>query len=244
MRRAVVQVPAFVEPNIDVALAGIATQTPPPGWMVDVEAWVTMDQHDNETWRLANADPGVSAHEAPPGKLSARNAAHDWAVSLGADAVVTWDADCYPANANVLTELLAPLDDGAAAVNGKPVPAGVTPFGMVNRVMSAVEDAIWPHMHGQLSAIPAETWRAAGPFDDSLDQTDGIAVRNEEEFDFYSRCAALGPVPTAGRAVVYETPRRSLYRFNKATRRLSMGRYQLDQWERERGQTTFDTERP
>ena len=63
-------------------------------------------------------------------------------------------------------------------------------------------------MHGRLSAFTADAWAAVGPFDDSVDQTNVVAVRLEEAFDFYRRIAGLGTVAYAPEATVHYDVRR------------------------------------
>lgn len=243
---AVVQVPAYREPDMRPVLDRIAEQKAPVGWSIQYEAWVTLDNHDNETWSVAQDHDAFEANEAPPGKLSARNAAHDHAFDGDATAVVTWDADAMPKDDTVLTHLLPPLSDqdGVIATNGNPMPPpSLNPVNVITTAVSRAEDVVRPHMHGQLSAFHRGAWLAAGRFFTDLDQTDSLAVRREEEFNFYKRLSFYGDVKRVPDAVVYEEPRRVLYRLNKAAHSMSGGRYPLTEWENERGDTTFDTQR-
>lgn len=241
-RSAVVQVPAFMEPALGRALDGVAGQRDVDGWTIDREAWVTIGHGDNETWRIARDHAAFTPREAPPGKLSARNAAHDTAFAEGADVAVTWDADVYPAHDGVLEALLAPFDRRAVvATNGNPRAPATSPLGLLTRFTSLAQDVLQPHLHGQLAALSADAWAAAGPFrTDDVDQTNSHDVRAEEEFAFLRRLREAGDVAFVPSAKVYEPPRRTLRTLNRAAHSMTGGRYGLDEYERTRGAETFD----
>lgn len=207
-----VQVPAYRESGtIAGVLSSINEQRVPGTVDVGLEAWVTPhpDRGRCSTWSEATSVPGVSVHEAPSGKLSARNVAHRHAVDEGADVIVTWDADAPPRHSDVLAELVNPFErPGVVATNSKPL-SPPTVLGLVTNTLGRFEDTVRPHMHGQLSAFTSDAWEAAGPFDESLDQTDVTPVRQEEEFDFYHRLDSLGEVAYCPEAVVMNHTRRA-----------------------------------
>lgn len=210
--RVFVQIPAFEEgPRLARVASQIVAQNPPQGVDVTYEAWVTLSPKDKSlcsTWQAAKSVDGLDVYEAPEGKLSARNAAHNHAIESGADVVVTWDADAPPLHADVLAELLAPFEsDDVVAVNGAPV-SPPTAVGTVVNVVGAVEDTVRPHLHGQLSAVRATAWWKAGPFDEKVDQTSVGSVRSEEEFSFYRRLRSLGRVVESKNAQVANSTRR------------------------------------
>lgn len=237
LKEAVVQVPAFQEENLALALDGIAGQTMPAGWEVDLEAWVTPSPR-YDTDAQAKAHPEFEAFEAPPGKLSARNAAHDHAREEGADVIVTWDADSKPAHGSVLAALLGPFgrDDDVVAVNGNPKMVR-SPLGYINRAASSIEELVSPHMNGQLSAVSAYAWEVVGPFAEDVDQREIHEVREEEEFDFRRRLESAGDVVDAKEAVVLEDDRRSRYHLWRAFDRF--GHYPADEWVSSRGEASF-----
>lgn len=244
---AVFQVFAYREPDLEPTLDAAARLDAPSGWTVDREVWVTLDQANNETWRIANNHPDYEAREAPPGKLAARNTAHHDAFGDDATAVVTYDADLRPGTPRLLEYLLEPLveDMNVAAVNSNPKPRGLGPLSFATWLGSRLEDALRPHMHGQCSSFHRGAWISAGPFrTEGIDHTDSRAVRAEEEYGFYNRIAASKAIVEYDpRAVVLESPRRTLYLLNKAARSMSQGRYPLDEWEEERGTSTFRPDR-
>lgn len=237
LKKAVVQVPAFQEADLDVVLDGIAGQTMPAAWEVDLEAWVTPDPR-YDTLAQARAHQQFEAFEAPPGKLSARNAAHDHAQEEGAEAIVTWDADSPPAHGSVLAAMLGPFgqDEDVVGVNGNPKMER-SPLGYAVRGLSALEDRLMPHMNGQLSAFSSYAWDAAGPFDEDLDQREINEVRDEEEFAFRSRLEDVGDVVDATEAVVLEDDRRVRHHLWRAMDRF--GHYPGDEWVTARGEASF-----
>lgn len=238
MNKAVVQVPAFKEPNVEQTLDQIADQGVPAGWTVEYEAWVTLDAEDNETWLQANAHPDFTAYEAPPGKISARNAAHGHAFNGDAHSVVTWDADSIPAHDGVLAAILEPLErDGVIASNGNPRKPYTNPVNVAASFLGTVEDYVRPHMNGQLHAFHRGAWVCAGPFRTDLDQRHMNAVRTEEEFRFHQRLRSCGEVVKAKDAVVVEDPRRVAHHLKRPFQRF--GRYPQTEWEKERGAKTF-----
>lgn len=215
MPRAVVQIPAYEEGRTVYKTATeITEQNVPTGWSVDYEAWVTLSPPDRDlcdTWQNAMAAENVDVFEAPQGKLSARNAAHDSAVDRGYDVLFSWDADAPPLHSNVLRSMLRAFEREPApvCVNSKPKSSPDGALGQAIDLLAGVEDVATPHVHGQCHAMTAEAWEQAGPFDELVDQTSLPEVRAEEEFGFWRRMRALGPVVQPPRAVVYNDPRRA-----------------------------------
>lgn len=179
------------------------------------EAWVTPT--NGVTMDVA-AEEGFDVHKADTGKLSARNQAHDHAVGSGQDAIITMDADSHVLSNEALDSLIEPLKSGnAVACNSVQVASrtpegGVSALGMVVDLGGTVEDVIRPHMHGQASSFTVDAWEYAGPFDETMDQTDSVSVRTEEEFGFYSRLREYGDVIFPESALVYNNPRRHVCR--------------------------------
>jgi len=212
----VVQVPAFEEGSEMLPVLGsIRDQPVPDSVSVDYQVWVTLSPPDRElcsTWQAAVGAEGFDVYEAPPGKLTARNAAHNYAVREGYDVIVSWDADAPPLADHTFAELLEPILNGSAScVNSNPYSSSAGAFGAVVDVFASVEDVTVPHIDGQLHAMTADAWRQAGPFDDGIDQTDVTEVRAEEEFAFRHRLQSQSAsgVVTAPGAVVYNDPRRA-----------------------------------
>ena len=214
MPSAVVQIPAYEEGRTVYETATeIAQQRVPDGWDVDYEAWVTLSPPDRElcdTWQNAMAAENVDVFEAPQGKLSARNAAHDSAVARGYDVFFSWDADAPPLNGDVMASMLRAFEQEPrpVCVNSKPKSSPDGLVGQAIDLFAAAEDVATPHIHGQCHALTAEAWQSVGPFDESLDQTSMVDVRAEEEFGFWRKLRSLGPVVQPRDAVVYNDPRR------------------------------------
>lgn len=212
----VVQIPAYEEGRQLTTTAEQIVAQPEPGFAsVDVEAWVTLSPPDKslcDTWQAGMAARGVDTFEAPAGKLTARNAAHDSALSRGYDVIVPWDADAPPIHDDTLTELLRPINnrEDVVAVNSRPV-AATDPdvIARLTDITGYALDRINPHIHGQCHALTAEAWQTVGPFDDSIDQTTSTVVRREEEFDFYDRLAEIGTVVDQRSAEVFNDTRRT-----------------------------------
>jgi len=215
--KAVVQIPAYEEGRTvyDTATE-ITNQRVPEGWDVAYEAWVTLSPPDKElcdTWQNAMAAENVEVFEAPQGKLSARNVAHDHAVEEGYDVFFSWDADAPPHHSDVLASMLTAFeaDPPPACVNTRPISGrkhGL--FGALVDTAATVEDILTPHVHGQCHALTAEAWQAVGPFDESVDQTSLPEVRAEEELGFYRRVKQeVGEIVTPPDATVYNDPRRA-----------------------------------
>lgn len=243
---AIVQVPAYREPNLGVTLDAIADQEPPEGWEIEYEAWVTPSCNDLSncrTYQAAETHDVFAAQVAPKYKLSTRNEAHESAAQGGYEAIVTWDADARPAHRDVLGLMLRPLAGEPVATNGNPVPAGIDPITMLAKAASRVDDVLRPHIHGQLSAFTAEAWMEVGPFDVSMDQTDSYQVRREEEFDFLDRLSAIGSVEYVPEAVVYEPPRRVLSNLDKAFHQMTGGRRPMSDYAQRQGSETFRPDR-
>jgi hypothetical protein len=211
--KAIVQLPAYDEADIiDDTMRAIRDQPTPNEFAVDYEAWITRNENKFglcDTMVTAERVDGWDTVEAPEGKLSARNAAHDSAVERGYDVIVTWDADATPLRQNTLVQLLAPFEDRAVvATNSKPV-AATTP-NPINRVVDLAgyaEDAFNPHLHGQCSAFRAAVWDDYGGFDTTTEQSEIDPVRKEEEFGLYDAFSEHGKVVDTG-ALVYNDPRR------------------------------------
>lgn len=211
----VVQIPAYEEGrSVYVTATKIVKQALPPGVSLDCQAWVTLSPPDKElcdTWQSAMGAEGVDVYEAPIGKLSARNAAHQHALDQGYDVIFSWDADAPPTHDTVLAEMIESFDHEPtpSCVNSRPV-SGHTGdlFGYVVNLFAAFEDIIVPHVNGQCHAMTAEAWAHAGPFDDSIDQTDIAEVRAVEEFGMYRALRSVGPVVQNPSATVYNDPRR------------------------------------
>jgi len=213
-----VQVPAFEEANqLPKTLREIDTQTVPSGVSVTKQVWVTRSEDCRgvcSTWQAAEMVEGWEVHEAPQGKLSARNAAHDHALRNGADLICAWDADAPPLTDTTLHSLVLDIldNDGVALANSNPVARDGSAIGLVSEVSSKVEDTIMPHIHGQCHVMTAEAWRLAGPFDTDLDESDIGDVRGEEEFDFRRRVEEVGEVVDVPEAEVFNDPRRNICR--------------------------------
>lgn len=209
----VVQIPAFQEGDrLRQTATEIAEQDVPESTTVDVEAWVTLSPPERSlctTWQAAMAAEGVDTFEAPQGKLSARNAAHDSAVDRGYDTIVTWDADAPPLRSDTLVQLLSPFSDGAVvATNSKPAAATApNPIDRVIDLAAYAEDAFKPHLHGQCSAFRAGVWDDYGGFDTTIEQSEIASVRQEEEFSFYDAVSECGKIVDT-KALVYNDPRR------------------------------------
>ena len=209
----VIQIPAFQEgQRLTETAEQIAAQPTPEFASVDVEAWVTLSPPDRSlctTSQAAMDARGVDTFEAPRGKLTARNAAHDAAVERGYDVIVTWDADAPPLREDTLLQLLEPfVDDAVAATNSKPAAATApNPIDRAVDLAAYAEDRIKPHLHGQCSAFRAGVWDDYGGFDTSIEQSEIDSVRQEEEFAFYDAVSEYGEIVDTG-ALVYNDPRR------------------------------------
>lgn len=214
MHTAVVQIPAYEEGRTVYETATeITDQRVPDGWDVDYEAWVTLSPPDRElcdTWQNAMEAEDVDVFEAPQGKLSARNAAHNSAVERGYDVLFSWDADAPPIGSAVLATMLREFekDPRPVCVNSIPksAPAGV--FGHVVDLAAGIEEVATPHVNGQCHALTTDSWGEVGPFDDTVDQTHLPAVRAVEEFGMWRKLRSLGPVAQPPGATVYNDPRR------------------------------------
>jgi hypothetical protein len=238
--RVAVQIPSFMEGTaVESTLDAWKRQTLADEHTASVQLWVTPASpafEDDPTVQVAREYPDVTVHRAPPGKLTARNTAHDHAVSRGYDAIVTADADVVPADAHVLQAAVDALaDPDVAAVNSRVRATGGV-AGPVATAAGRVMDFLRPHMNGQLSGFTAEAWERAGPFDESVDQTEMSAVRSEEEFDFRRRLEHSGSVarPKGVRAIegtrrIECHVQRSFARFGQPT----------DDYCSERGVSTF-----
>lgn len=215
MQRAVVQIPAYQEGrSVYKTSTEITQQYVPDGWEVDYEAWVTLSPPDRElcdTWQSAMAANNVDVFEAPQGKLSARNAAHNHAVDAGYDVFFSWDADAPPLHDDVLATMLQAFDSDPRPVCVNSRPRSAPRAGLLGYAIdfaAGIEGATTPHINGQCHALTAGVWEAVGPFDESLDQTSAADVRAEEEFGFWRELRGVGPVVSPPKATVYNHPRR------------------------------------
>jgi len=206
---------AFDEPvgGFRETLRSIQDQTVPKETPISYEAWITPSSTDDPLFDAARQE-GFSAHTAPQGKLSSRNAAHNQAVEDGADVIVSWDADAPAIRDDALKSLIQPFHDPEiVAVNSLPIsrksPSGRSMFGGLVDIGAMLEDITVPHIHGQCSAIRASAWEEVGPFSTAIDETDSVAVRSEEEIGFHRRLRAIGGV-TFAPSFVYNDPRRHL----------------------------------
>jgi len=218
--QAVVQVPAYNEADrLPNTAREILSQESPDGYSVDLQAWVTYSANENgccDTMAAAESVPGMDVFEAPVGKLSARNAAHSHAANRGYDVIVSWDADAPPEHDGVLSALLTPFDDpDVVATNSIPTALSRhrTLLGMGIDLFGAFEEVAFPHINGQAHAFTADAWEAVGPFDDTIDQTEMVKVRGEEEFGFGRKLRQYGKVVQPPDAKVYDDPRRIHCRF-------------------------------
>lgn len=229
-----IQVFAYDEKELGRTLDAIAAQWVPDWLEPRYEAWVTpaapaaargervAHSVTAREWDQAAAHDVFRAREAPPGKLSSRNVAHDEAVATGADAIVAWDADAPPLHDDALARLLAPIRRGeAVATNARPT-SPWTVVGTATNVVGWVHDLVQPHIHGQCHALTAAAWAGAGPFRvDEVDETtmmgallrDGIRI--EEEFAFRRRVDAVGPVVDTWDVRVRNDTRRTYCHFDR-----------------------------
>lgn len=231
---------AYHEKNYTATLDAWAAQEV-AGASIEREVWVTPscpDLDNCRTYQQAEQHPDWTAHTAPKGKLAARNAAHDHAVDAGSEVVIVTDADAPPLRDDTLASLLSPFsDDRVVAVNSRTVTPGL--WGAIVDPLGRLEDAAAPQMHGQLSAFTAYAWDVCGPFDTSINQTDGPTVRRVEERLFRSCLDDVGWVVTAPGARVLNHPRRLMCTVDRHP--LSSG--QPGSWCRGRGVETFNTAR-
>lgn len=216
-----IQIPAYQEGDAMLpTLRSIAEQDIPDHWTVTPEVWVTLSPKDKSlctTWKAALEAEGFDVYEAPEGKLSTRNAAHDHAVAEGADVIVTWDADAPALSDHALRDLVKPFEQNpdVVAVRGVPVsPSSVV--GTLENLKRTVGAAIVGHMPGQLSAFTADAWQQAGPFDTNRDETDLQSVWLEEEHAFSNRLADVGEVITAKGAKVHNDSRRTRCKISRS----------------------------
>lgn len=247
MLRAALQVPSFREgvlrpDDYERTLEAIAEQKSPDGWRIEASVWVTPDvtpRVDDPTWAIPRSMSAWDVREAPPGKLSTLNAAHDRALEDGVDAIVTWDADTVPAHPGVLETILEQFHEpDVAAVNSITRSEG-TVLGVWWDVISHAVEVAVPYLHGQCHAMATDAWRQAGPFDTSIDQTDISAVWFEEEYSMYRRLARAGRIAQPADAVVLCDTRRLECRIERAWAQLD-GR-PMTAWCSERGDKSFET---
>ena len=210
-----VQLFGYDEPMIDEAMDAWAEQ--PYGRDDQVDFWgcVTPKAPNYHTAKAVERHESFRLFETPRGKLSSRNAAHDEAAGLGYDVIVATDADAPPLDRNVLMDLIEPFRvHGAAATMARPVAHASLPGVLLNASVATARKTI-RYLHGQCSAISSYAWQQAGPFDTSIDETDIRSVWREEEYDFYRRLRAVGPIHTVnGR--VRNDPRRWECRIKRA----------------------------
>jgi hypothetical protein len=212
-----IQVPAFEEADVLAdTLQEINDQPVPDGVSVTKQVWVTRSEDRRgvcTTWQAGTTVAGWDVLEAPRGKLSARNRAHNHALDNGADLICAWDADAPPRAERTLAALVGVVSQpGVALANSNPVARDGSLLGVGSEVASKLEDSVAPHVHGQCHVMTAEAWRQAGPFDTDLDQTSIGEVRAEEEFAFRRRVAEVGEVVDVSEARVFNDPRRNACR--------------------------------
>lgn len=238
--KTVIQVPAYKEVRLTETLDEIAAQET-AGYPVSYEAWVTPSgpKESCGTWKQAVNHPVFEAFEAPQGKLSTRNDAHESAVSRGYEATITWDADAPPLSNDVLLNLCNALaTHGVSAVMATPESPDTTLGNIVDRV-SRYMQKFRPYIHGQCSGFTAEAWVEVGPFNTNIDQTHVKKVWNEEELAFYNRLSRVGEVRKLRDAKVRNDTRRWACRFKDPFKRSSA----TDQYCRDRGVETFEPNR-
>lgn len=212
-----IQVCSYDEPGLADTLDAWAAQPLPDGWSAMYHAGVTPEPGYTgpRTFGMvdhARSHPVFEYVETPSGKLSARNVLHDLAVDRGADVIISTDADAPPWDETTTETLLAAFDDPrVVAANTTPV-SPPTPLGLVVNLLAPIEDFVLPHMNGQGHALTTDAWRAVGPFDESVSQTDSRLIRQEEEFGFYRRLRDYGTVVRTN-ARVYNETRRAECRF-------------------------------
>jgi hypothetical protein len=232
-----VQMFAFREPEIAATMDAVSAQETPSWADVTYEAWITPSRSDGGcgTLRAAESHPTFEAHEAPAGKLSSRNAAHDHALNSGADSVVAWDADAPPLSEKTLERLIDPLVvESVLATNSRPVSTGLV--GAAVNLGGVVEDAVRPHLHGQCHALTAEAWDHIGPFPD-VDETNIDSVREVEEFHPYRELSETGHVIQTAARVRNDTRR---HRCHIEDTWSPFGRPSPDPWCDRRGVETFN----
>lgn len=191
MRRAAVHLFAYDEPHLRETLDAYAKAETPDGWMFDYVVGVT--PKNGRTVQEVEAHPTFRLMKTPKGKLSSRNVVHDSALEDGAEVIISGDADAPPAQDDYLVKMLEPLtNSGVVGVNGFQQAHGLTrPL-----LMAGYYGDLYVNrpMFGRSSAFRADAWRAVGPFDTDLDQTDVHEVRQEEEFRFRRSLEDLGDV--------------------------------------------------
>jgi hypothetical protein len=225
----VVQVFALAEPHLERTLDAYAACDVPtfvstiryeacvtPRSSVTASATASLDEPAVATLRellgrnvtAARRHADFELVETPPGKLTSRNYAHDAASRAGADAIVVGDGDASPVDASYLERLLAPVaTGGAVGANGFSRPA--TLGGWLVQPARRLDLALRRPLYGRSSAISTAGWEAAGPFRvDTVDPTEVVSVRREEEFAFRRRLESVGPVVDVDEARVYNDNRR------------------------------------
>jgi hypothetical protein len=217
--RTVVQLFAYDEPNVITPTMNRYAETPvPDNWTFEYQAWVTPTE-GHRTLRQAENHPAFKAFQAPQGKLTTRNKAHDWAFSRNYDFVITADADEPPLRDDYFAELLAPFQSGRVhAVSGWPKNTGLSAplTGFARRL-----DETRRPLRANCSALDEMAWLSAGPFrTDDVDETEVGSVRREEEFDFRRRIEEIGEVVEQHSAMVEANNRRNLSKVYDALRPL------------------------
>lgn len=240
MPRAVVQVPAFQEPDMGPVLDEIAAQRAPDGWTVGFECWVTpagLSPEQDRTYQIAEQHDVFEARQAPDGFVSTLNEMHGAAADRGVDALVKWDADAPPRHPDVLAELLRPLEDPAvAAVQSRPI-ADRSPLGIAVNVFNLVSRAAVPRLLGQAHAMSTEAWRQAGPYDESIPQTKNMLVWTEVEYRMWRRLYDAGRIETPRDAIVENHLRRHTCQIERGA--AHVGNWELSQWCGARGEDSF-----
>jgi len=205
--KALVQLFAYDEPDVITPTMNRYAKTPAPdNWAIEYQAWVTPTK-GHRTLRQAENHPAFQAVEAPPGKLTTRNKAHNRAFNRNYDVVITADADEPPLRDDYFTELLAPFQQANVhAVTAWPKNTGLTaPLTSLARRLDETRRPI----RANCSALAEHAWHHAGPFRTvDVDESNIESVRAEEEFDFRRRIEETGDVVEQHSAQVKANNRR------------------------------------
>lgn len=213
--RVAIQVPVYDEdPRMLRDTLTAFKQANAESFEASYEAWITPSRPADPLFDVAR-ECGFSTFEAPEGKLSARNAAHNSAFERGHDAFITIDADAPLLSDQAFEGMVRELREGAEGVNAVSIArrdpqGGRSVAGALVDAACLLEDVVVGHLSGRCSGVTREGWEHAGPFDDSIDQTDRTTVRSEEEFKLYRKVSEVGPVTYADDAHVHNDLRRHI----------------------------------
>lgn len=221
-----IQVLSYKEQNLDETLDAYASlHVPSFVDTVGYHACVTpRESYTAHMAEHAERHPVFEFIETPPGKLSSRNVAHDTALERDYDVIVSGDGDARPVDASYLESLLEPFTDpGVAGVTGTQYDDNPVTFPISHLAYEI--DLFRRPIYGRSSAFTADAWERAGPFDESVDQTDVYETRGEEEFDFRRRIERVGAFHIAKDANVHSDLRRPIchlqQQWSKAGRHVS-----------------------